>query len=170
MPSRGYAGSDGSARYPLGVRDDEAIRGFWERSRGERPAEPVPDAWAFGDGPEMADRLGALVVDGVKTATSGALWEYEHTGEALPAVGDLSIVLDGRGAPLCLIEITEVHVLAFDQVPADIAHDEGEGDRSLASWREAHWAFFSRSLPRIGREPSMDMPLVCERFRVLARA
>lgn len=34
---------------------------------------------------------------------------------------------------------------------------------------EAYWRFFSRMLPNIGMEPAPDMPLVCERFRVVYR-
>jgi len=130
----------------------------------------MPAAWSFGADAALADRLGALVVEGTKTATSGALWEYEHDDSPLPRVGDLGIVLDGRGAPLCLFETTSVQILRFDEVPADFAHAEGEGDRGLATWRAAHWEFFSRFLPRIGRRAKRDMPLVCERFRVLAVA
>ena len=155
--------------------NDVATREFWERCRELRPAwrDPTfatPEAWGFGDGPDMADRLGALVVSGVKTATCGALWEYEHEKSPLPDMGELGIVLDGKGAPLCLIETTNVTILPFDEVPADFAYAEGEGDRTLANWREAHWDFFSRFLPTIGIEPARDMPLVCERFRVLSIA
>jgi uncharacterized protein YhfF len=130
----------------------------------------MPDAWSFGADPALADRLGTLVVKGTKTATSSALWEYEHDRSPLPRVGDLGIVLDGRGAPLCLIETTDVRVRPFDEVPAEFAHAEGEGDRTLATWREAHWEFFSRFLPRIGLEATRGMPLVCERFRVVCLA
>lgn len=35
----------------------------------------------------------------MKTATSSSLWDYEHTGEPVPEVGELSMILDGRGAP-----------------------------------------------------------------------
>lgn len=45
----------------------------------------------------------------------------------------------------------------------------GEGDGSLASWRAGHWEYFERSLGRMGKRPTPDMPLGCERFRVLYR-
>lgn len=118
----------------------------------------------------MADDLGGLVQRGIKTATCSLLWEYEADDEPLPRVGEMSIVTDGEGHPLCLIEITEVEVKPFDQVEAQFAYDEGEGDRSLASWRDAHWQFFARLCETLGREPSATMPLVCERFRVLFKA
>ena len=115
----------------------------------------------------MADELGALIASGSKTATCSAPWEYEAEGEPVPEVGLKTVVLDGNGDPLCVIETTEVEVRPYEEVDAQFAYEEGEGDRSLEYWREAHWRFFSRTLPSIGREPTRDMPLVCERFRVI---
>jgi uncharacterized protein YhfF len=117
----------------------------------------------------MAHELAELVVRGVKTATAGLLWEYEVEGEPLPQSGDISIILDGAGRPVCVIETVQVEVKPFNQVDAAFAYDEGEGDRSLNFWREAHWRFFSRACGPIGRAPSETMPVVCERFRVMYR-
>ncbi len=152
---------------------NKEIIAFWDACRArlsqEKTAqiEGVPEAWGFGDGPRMADELGALVLEGRKTATCGILWEYETEGEALPQPGEFSIILDGAGHPMCLIEITEVRVVPFDQVDAQFAYEEGEDDRTLQSWRREHWNFFSRYLTEIDRQPAMDMPLVCERFRLV---
>jgi uncharacterized protein YhfF len=149
---------------------DERCKAFWDTFRAQYRDRDLPDTptdvFAFGDSPHMADELGALVVAGVKTATTSALWAYEP-GEAMPEVGHLSIVLDGSGAPLCVIETTEVRQLPFADVDAVFAYDEGEGDRSLAYWREAHERFFSRTLPKLGKAFDETMPVVCERFRVI---
>ncbi len=123
------------------------------------------EAEAFGDSPRMADELGALVTSGRKTATCWALWEAELEGEAITEVGQKTILLDGRGEPLCVIETTEVEVVAFEQVDKRFARDESEGDGSLRHWREEHQRFFSSTLPEIGREFSPQMPLICERFQ-----
>ena len=131
----------------------------------ERDEQYVAEGW--GDSPEMADELGALIASGTKTAACSALWEYEAEGEPLPKVGSKTIVVDGNGNPLCIVEMTEVEVVPYDRVDARFAYEEGEGDRSLAYWRDAHWRFFSRTLPNVGREPTTEMPLVCERFRVI---
>lgn len=125
------------------------------------------EVWAFGDSPDMADGLGALVVSGRKTATCAALWEFEAAQEAILRAGEKSVILDGKGEPLCVVETTEVEVRRFDEVDEDFAREEGEGDLSLEYWREAHERYFSRTLPAIGREFAEDMPLVCERFRVV---
>ena len=127
----------------------------------------VAEGW--GDSSQMADELGALIAAGTKTATCSALWEHEAEEGPLPETGVRTIVLDGNDDPLCIVETTEVDVRPYDQVDAQFAYEEGEGDRSLKYWREAHWRFFSRTLPRMGKEPAMNMPLVCERFRVIYR-
>lgn len=150
---------------------DDAVEAFWRAFLITDPAGVTADtpytADAFGDNPQLADELGALIAQGVKTATCSSLWEWEAEGAAVPHVGMISIVLDGRGEPLCVIETTEVTVRAFNEVDAQFAYEEGEDDRSLEAWRTEHWRYFSRALPKLGRAPAEDMPLVCERFRLL---
>ena len=58
----------------------------------------------------------------------------------MPEVGGHSIVLGGDGQPICVIRTTEVRVLPFREVDEAFAWDEGEGDRSLAYWLDAHIA------------------------------
>lgn len=115
----------------------------------------------------MADELGTLIAQGMKTGTCSSVWEWEAEGNPIPGVGLITIVLDGRGEPLCIVETVEVTIRKYNQVDADFARAEGEGDQSLEYWREAHKKFFSRSLAKIGMEFSEDMPLVCERFRMI---
>jgi uncharacterized protein YhfF len=154
----------------------DAVKDFWHAfvQSGAYPpgvnGQDVPPAGWFGDNPALADELGQLVYDGVKTATCGALWEWEYDGDPLPEVGQLEIVLDGQNRPICVMEITEVEIKPYNEVDADFAYEEGEDDRTLASWRAAHWSYFSRVLGRVGRTPEETMPLICQRFRVIYRA
>jgi hypothetical protein len=46
--------------------------------------------------------------------------------------------------------------------------DEGEGDRTRASWLAAHERFFRRYLPSIGVAFDPDRPTVFERFDVMS--
>jgi uncharacterized protein YhfF len=127
-------------------------------------------AWQFGYGVEQGNRLLACVLDGPKRATAGSLWAYEAEGEAVPAPGDHSVILDGHGVARCIIRTTGVDIVPFDEVDAAFAYDEGEGDRSLEYWRDVHWTYFARELTELGLEATPDMPVVCERFEVLFRA
>lgn len=152
--------------------NEEAINAYWEKFLATLPSDSpyhkksyLAEGW--GDSPEMADELGALIVKGTKTATCSALWEWEAEGESPPETGAVTIVLDGRGEPIGIVETTEVTIRRYNEVEADFAREEGEGDLSLEYWQQAHKDFFSRLLPKIGREFSTDMPLVCERFRLI---
>ena len=93
----------------------------------------------FGDSTELADRLAALVVAGVKTGTCSAA---VHGPDA--AIGERQICLDGAGAPVCEIETTDMQTLPFEKVTPEMAALEGEGDLSYRYWREAHQAYFQR--------------------------
>lgn len=161
------------------MSEDDRIRTFWELARvhaklnvsspyfGPTPLDSVPPpAWSFGADARQADELLELVLAGTKTATASALWDYEADGEAVPEPGALSIVLDGSGQPRALLETTHVEVVPFDEVTEEHARLEGEDDRSLAHWREVHERFFAETASH-DRGFSTDMPVVCERFRVL---
>ncbi len=150
----------------------DVIKTYWQKFLATLPSDSpyrsktyISEGW--GDGPEMADELGALIAAGTKTATCSSLWEWEAEGESIPEPGLLTVVVDGSGRPLGIVETIEVTIRKYNEVDADFAREEGEGDLSLGYWREAHRRFFSRSLPKIGREFSEDMPLVCERFQLI---
>ncbi|NMC54329.1 MAG: ASCH domain-containing protein [Chloroflexi bacterium] len=144
---------------------------FWQHFLDSLPASaPRPQtfqSWAFGHDADVASRLAALVRQGVKTATSGLLWSYEAEKEDTPEVGGYSVITDWEGRPLCIIQTLEVIVRPFNEVGADIAWEEGEGDRSLEYWREVHWEFFAEECAQLGRPPQDDMPVVNERFRLV---
>jgi uncharacterized protein YhfF len=123
--------------------------------------------WQFGKGAEQGDRLLTHVLSGTKRATTGALWVYETQGETVPHPGDFSVVTDGSGRARVIIRTTLVSVVPFDQVDEEYAFVEGEGDRSLAYWREGHWDYFQAELAALGRVAVLDMPVICERFEVV---
>ena len=151
---------------------EETVETYWQEflstlSEDSPYRSRAYTAEGWGINPEMADELGALIVNGTKTATCSALWEWEAEGESPPETGAVTIALDGGGEPMGIVETTEVTIRKYNEVDADFAHDEGEGDLSLRYWQEAHKNFFSRTLLEIGKEFSEEMPLVCERFRLI---
>ena len=156
----------------MGILNQESIQAYREKFLASLPADSpyrsksyVAEGW--GDGPEMADELGALIVLGIKTATCSAVWAWEAEGNPVPKDGYITIALDGRGEPLCIVETYEITIRKYNEVDADFARAEGEGDLSLEYWREAHKRYFTRTLAKVGKEFSEEMPLVCERFRVI---
>lgn len=110
----------------------------------------------FGDSPELADRLAALVVAGVKTGTCSAA---VHGPDA--EIGDRQVCLNGAGVPVCEIETIATQTLPFEQVTPELAALEGEGDLSHRYWRDAHIEFYKREGTW---QPDMDV--IFETFRV----
>lgn len=121
----------------------------------------------YGDSAELSRELLDLIKSGRKRAGTGLLWAYEHDGEPVAATGDIEIVVDHRNRPALVTRIVSSEVVAFQDVSAAYAAIEGEGDGSLATWRQGHWNFFSRECRRIGREPAESMPVICNVFEVL---
>lgn len=124
-------------------------------------------AWHFCDNESDANELAQLARSGRKRATAGALWSYEAEQEPLPQVGDLNVITDWSGRAVCVTRTTAVEVVPFAAVTEEFAAVEGEGDGSLAHWREAHEAAFARELSLIGRVFEPRMPVVCECFEVV---
>ena len=133
---------------------------MWEQSG----LQGTYEAWAFGGAP---DKLAGLVVKGIKTATCSALALYEAEGEEIPKEGDYSVILNADGDAVCIIQTTKIYLSSFNDVTADHAVKEGEGDRSLDCWRRVHEEFFTEELAEINRSFDENMMLICEEFKVV---
>ena len=138
---------------------------LWAAYRAVNPAAGEDyEAWAYGDDP---DTLAALTLAGTKTATAGAGVWYESGEEPMPKAGEYSVVLNSRDEAVCVIRTTRVYTVPFDQVGAEQAWREGEGDRSLDYWRQVHEDFFRAELEEAGLAFSPEMPVVCEEFELV---
>ena len=118
------------------------------------------ETFSFGDSPQLADDLLALVLSGTKRATCWA----ESQGLLSAEVGKSMVVLDGRGNPKAVLKTIELTKRRFNEVDEGFAFDEGEGDLSLEYWRAAHTRYFTR----LGHF-APDMMLWCERFKLIER-
>lgn len=113
---------------------------LWQQFCQEKGIEnETYEAWSFG---VEADLLAHLVENGEKTATSSAYPLYELEKEPLPQVQEYSVVLDSHEQAICIIKTTKVTIVPFIDVSVDHAYKEGEGDKSLAYWRQVHEVFF----------------------------
>jgi uncharacterized protein YhfF len=145
------------------------VDAFWQAYAQASGADPSQcyDVFSFGDSETMADELGALVVQGRKRATTSLLLWYSMDNDPIPRVGQRSVVTDGKSRPIAIIETRQVDVVPFDEVDADFARAEGEGDGSLAFWVRVHREFFMRECAMAGIVFEEDMLVVCERFALL---
>jgi uncharacterized protein YhfF len=152
------------------MKYEAEIEQFWQdylQSHPHLQAKRYVEAFVFGDTQHMANELAELVVRGVKTATSSLLWTIEQEKKPLIQAGDYSIVTDWEQRPVCIIETTEVNIVPFKDIDAQFAYDYGEGERTLAWWKQHLWEYYVQECTRIGRHATQEMPLVCERFQVV---
>lgn len=144
------------------------IEEYWEKyKKATRDKTEEYTPYYFCNNEEDARKLAELVVAGKKRATASCAWMFEHENEPIPKAGDVSVITDFSGNPKCVVKTTRVDVVPFRDVTADYAATEGEGDLSLEFWQRAHKWFFTMECETIGREFSIDMPVVCERFEVV---
>ena len=153
----------------LSPKAQQLWAGF-QAAPGRSDTGPPYEAFRFGDSEALSNQLAPLVLGGTKRATASLLWTYEFEHRPPPHAGSFSLVEAWSGEPLCVIETTAVALVPFAEVSAEFAAAEGEGDRSLESWRRGHWAYFGRECARIGKKPDSSMQVVCEHFEVVHRA
>jgi len=153
------------------MKQQPALEAFWSAYLHSLPEQDrnitYYEAFSFGNTPQAADTILAFVLQGRKTATSMLLWELEHKGKTPWHVGDQHIVLDGASNPRCIIQTTKLRILPFQDVDAQFAYDYGEGDQTLAWWRKEMWAYYLEECKQLGKQAHEDMPLICERFKLV---
>ncbi|WP_203293985.1 ASCH domain-containing protein [Maricaulis parjimensis] len=144
---------------------DEQAAAWTDFCRDTGHEGPPAFVGPFGDGPELANELLALILIDQKTATCSRAYWYQVEGHKLPEAGDKCLILDGTGRPRCVIETVSARIAPFSSGDADFARAEGEGDLSFDWWRAAHIDYFSREAERDGRTFDLDEDVVFEHFR-----
>ena len=122
---------------------------------------------SVGSAPECADEGAVLILNGVKTLTSSAFWNYPDG--KIPFVGALSVRVDGTGRPRGIVETTRVEIMPFQAITEDMAQDYGEGERTADWWRRVMGQFYQTSATRHGVAFTDDTALIWEWFVVVRR-
>ncbi|MEG0857860.1 MAG: ASCH domain-containing protein [Terrisporobacter sp.] len=125
------------------------------------------EAWHFGSNKELANELALLVKNGDKTSTTSGLCFYEFEKEKLPKVGSFSVILDWNKEAQCIVQITKVYIIPFNEVTEEHALKEGEGDKTLNYWRHVHKSAITEELKEYNKSFDENMKVVCEEFKVI---
>ena len=120
------------------------------------------ECFSFGDSPEMADELLALVLSGKKTATVSVFLEGEQT----PNIGDLSLVLDGQDNPACVIKTVHLETVKFCDLTWDMVKLEGEDD-NFEQWKSGNICYWTRDAAKRGYTLTDETLITFERFEVV---
>jgi uncharacterized protein YhfF len=132
----------------------------------DRPVAPLVEASMPGNS-EIANSLVQLYLDGHKTAGSSLLADFIAAGDQLPSIGKFWIVLDSTGEARCIVRTDRVDQTKFKEVGLEVAIAEGEGDLSLAYWRQAHADFFQPFLQSWGVTDLEEAIVITEFFSVV---
>jgi len=149
---------------------ENATQEYWNAFLTADPQVPhdTPhQVWYLGNSREMALELAALVIAGTKTATASLVKTNEIEPDKAPLENGYSVVTDFDGDPMCIIQTTGIRHMPFNEVDAQFAFDEGEGDRTLRYWRDVHTSYFAREAAELGFDFDENSIVCCERFRLL---
>ena len=128
------------------------IKAFWGEFLDSQSAphdanDRFYESFRIGLDDQTADEGARLILGKQKTATSSLLREYESSGKVLPPLGNLSVVENGRRAPVCVVKTTWIDIVRFDDIDAQFAFEYGEGDRTLEGWRKFSGPTTRRRVP-----------------------
>lgn len=146
---------------------------YWENYLKRLPSDQRPVnakvCASFAGNARTTDQLIQLYLCGKKTAGSSLLEDYQASGESLPQPGNFWICLDSNSQPKCILKTVRVIDHKFKDVPQEIARAEGEGDLTLAYWRQAHIRFFTRYLRDWGVTNLEETTVITEFFELVHR-
>ncbi len=152
-----------SGRLNVNIPDQQIIIDSVRTTLVER-GTPLPDGFIttdhFGDSAELSSALLALIASGKKRGGASLHAAYAIEQLPVPQVGEIRIVLDYHDKPVFVKRSAAVDIVPFYAVDADFAACEGEGDSSLAYWRQAHLDYFTRTSPELGMTFNEDMLIV----------
>lgn len=120
------------------------------------------ECFAFGNSPEMADELLELVLVGKKTATVSVILEEEPQ----PQIGDVSLVLNGRGEPACTIRTTYLETVRFCDLTWEMVRQEGE-DETFEQWKTGNYGYWTQDAARRGYTFTEETMMTFEQFEVV---
>jgi len=150
---------------------EEELDLYWEKflqDTGRNPEDRCAGDLTFEAKGFVGDEMVSLVLNGQKTAFFSSFATFQIDGEPLPVSGELYTVLDRNGDPACVIEVTDVNIIPFNDVTWGMAQKEGE-DENLEQWRLKKQENLEDEGAILGFEFTPDIKLVFQVFRVVYR-
>ena len=146
------------------------IAEYWKKFLSETGRNPDETGFSGemvfeGEGVVGFQRL-SLVLSGKRTASFSAFESYALNREMIPVSGELYIVENLDGEPCAILELTNVSVIPFYEIPWDLARRDGES-ATLDEWREKMRESLEDEGALCGFDVDEKTRVVCEIFRVI---
>ncbi|MCR4821538.1 MAG: ASCH domain-containing protein [Treponema sp.] len=108
----------------------------------------------------------SLVLSEAKTAVFTPFDSFEINREAIPLAGEVYVVLDSKDEPCAVLEVTNVSVIPFNEIPWDLARRDGE-NQNLEEWRDKMQEYLEDEADLCGFQVHEDSKIVCEIFHLV---
>ncbi len=150
----------------------QTVEQFVAAARAALPQEHIEryKVRTYGGSKAMADVIIPLILAGEKTGTFALAAEFDADAALAPQPGEYYVVTQFDGPPALLYRITFVETVPFEGINHEHVQVEGPGARRVDIWRNIHWDYWGGAMRARGLEPSMQMPVIFQRFEVLYRA
>lgn len=120
----------------------------------------------FGESLEAANAAAEAAACGKKSLMTYPENGYRTAMKGMPEEGDLNIVVNWAGEPVCVIETVKVSRIRFCDADASVCVAEMPDSES---WKEAKEAECKRELEELGDAFDENIMLVAEEFRSIYR-
>lgn len=150
---------------------DAELDEYWNKflsDTGRSPEDRCSGDLTFEAKGFAGDQMISLILNNQKTAFFSSFATFQIDGEPLPVSGELYTILDRNNNPACIIEITDVNIIPYNEVTWGMAQKEGE-DENLEQWRERKQEILEDEGAILGFEFYPDIKLVFQVFKVIYR-
>lgn len=147
----------------------EQTDAFWESKNLIRgPANPIYSVRRIGGNNKTVNIILELIKTRQKTGTFGLKWLQDIKKQPAFEVGQYSVLVDMNHHPDALIRTTEINTINYCDISEDHLLIEGPNARTLEIWQDIHWPFWTDLLEQAKLVPSLAMPIVVEKFELVA--
>jgi uncharacterized protein YhfF len=145
---------------------------LWElyRIRCGLPEDAPFRVRRLGDDPRLCRLILGVIRRREKTGTFTPVAFFSAPGESLPLPGEHYVLTDPEGRADCVVRLTATAVKPLDAITEEDLLCEGEALRRLDAWKRLHCAYWKEKLVPFGLVPDGDLPILCQRFELVAIA
>ena len=112
-----------------------------------------------------SDELAKKVLTKEKIATSSLYDYYCMNLKDTIKENEYVSILDSQNREICIIQITKIEIIEFQNITEEFAIAEGDGN--LENWQKIHTEYYSLMLEEIGKSLTGETKLLCEWFTVI---
>ena len=112
-----------------------------------------------------SDELAKKVLTKEKIATSSLYDYYCMNLKDTIKENEYVSILDSQNREICIIQITKIEIIEFQNITEEFAIAEGGGN--LEKWEEIDKEYYSLVLEKIGKSLTGETKLLCEWFTVI---